>query len=135
MNMLQEMMWNPVATVERALPAVNIRKNDEVFEVVVSVPGYDADRLEMTWEDKVLNIRGSQGTADRETDGWAYLRREIRTPGFHYRVQLPAGANESQIAAELKDGLLTVRVPMVPKRTIPIQIDTKTVPISEASQS
>ncbi len=135
MSMLQEMMWNPVAAVESALPAVNIRKNDEAFEVVVSVPGYDADRLEMTWEDKVLNIRGSAMTADRENDGWTYLRREIRTPGFHYRVQLPAGANESEVAAELQDGLLKIRVPMVPKRTIPIQIDTKKVSISDGSQS
>lgn len=133
MSMLQEMLWNPVAAAESGLPAVNIRKNDESFEVVVSVPGYNADRLEMTWEDKVLNIRGTAAAVDQEHDGWSYLRREIRTPGFHYRVQLPAGANESQIGAELKDGLLKIRVPMLPKRTIPIQIETQNVAISDGS--
>lgn len=135
MNMLQEMLWNPVAAVESGLPAVNIRKNQEVFEVTVSVPGYDANRLEMTWEDKVLNIHGVAATPDRDSDGWYYLRREIRTPGFHYRVELPTGANESEIAAELKDGLLTIRVPMMPKRTIPIQIDTHQASITDAAHS
>lgn len=135
MSLLQEMMWNPVASVESTLPAVNIRKNEEAFEVLVSVPGYDANRLEMTWEDKVLNVRGTAVTTEPDSEGWSYLRREIRTPGFHYRVQLPAGANESEIAAELKDGLLKIRVPMVPKRTIPIQIETHQVPIGNGSQS
>lgn len=39
MSLLQEMMLNPVAAAESALPAVNIRKNDETFEVVVSGSG------------------------------------------------------------------------------------------------
>ncbi|MHB1611639.1 MAG: Hsp20/alpha crystallin family protein [Sulfobacillus sp.] len=133
MSMLQDMLWNPLA-VEAALPSINIRKNDQEFQVVLAVPGYDASQLEMTWEDKLLDIVGQRAKEGTEDDGWSYMRREIRTPGFHYRVQLPQATDESAIAAELKDGLLTIRVPLIAKKTISIKIETaKPVSLTEST--
>lgn len=132
MSMLQDVLFNPVA-VGVSVPEINIRKNDKEFQVVLAVPGYDASQLEMTWEDKVLDIRGQHGAKENENeDNWYYLRREIKTPGFHYRVELPQATDESQIAAELKDGLLTIRVPLLAKKTIPIKIESKnTISLTE----
>ncbi|PSR35390.1 MAG: Hsp20/alpha crystallin family protein [Sulfobacillus benefaciens] len=130
--MLQDMLFNPV-TVGVSVPEINIRKNDKEFQVVLAVPGYDASQLEMAWEDKVLDIKGRHEAKDNENDdNWYYLRREIKTPGFHYRVQLPEATDESSIVAELKDGLLTIRVPMLAKKTIPIKIESKnTISLAE----
>ncbi|PSR26561.1 Molecular chaperone IbpA, HSP20 family [Sulfobacillus thermosulfidooxidans DSM 9293] len=101
------------------VPATNIVKKDDEFAVVLAVPGYTEDQLSLSIDDNVLEIR-AQGAAS--TDNEVYLRREIRQLPFRYRVELPERAQVDQISAELKAGLLTVRIPLQGKKVIPVKI-------------
>lgn len=87
--------------------------------MVLAVPGYTEDQLSLSIDDNVLEIR-AQGAAS--TDNEVYLRREIRQLPFRYRVELPERAQVDQISAELKAGLLTVRIPLQGKKVIPVKI-------------
>ncbi|OLZ11581.1 Hsp20/alpha crystallin family protein [Sulfobacillus thermosulfidooxidans] len=101
------------------VPATNIVKKDDEFAVILAVPGYTEDQLSLSIDDNVLEIR-AQGAAT--TDNEVYLRREIRQLPFRYRVELPERAQVDQISAELKAGLLTVRIPLQGKKVIPVKI-------------
>ncbi|WP_053959998.1 Hsp20/alpha crystallin family protein [Sulfobacillus thermosulfidooxidans] len=101
------------------VPATNIVKKDDEFAVVLAVPGYSEEQLSLSIDDNVLEIRAQGGAT---TDNEVYLRREIRQLPFRYRVELPERAQVDHISAELKAGLLTVRIPLQGKKVIPVKI-------------
>ncbi|WP_051351292.1 Hsp20/alpha crystallin family protein [Sulfobacillus thermosulfidooxidans] len=101
------------------VPATNIVKKDDEFAVVLAVPGYTEEQLILSIDENVLEIR-AQGMAPSENE--VYLRREIRQLPFRYRVELPERAQVDNISAELKAGLLTIRIPLQPKKVIPVKI-------------
>ncbi|WP_430626406.1 Hsp20/alpha crystallin family protein [Sulfobacillus thermotolerans] len=100
------------------VPLTNIVRKDNAFEVDLAVPGYTEDQL-------------ADAKEGQDTD--MYLRREIRQLPFRYRVELPEGAQADQIAAELHNGLLTVTIPLQPKKVIPVKIQT--VPITKSIEA
>lgn len=136
MMRLEDVFWGTGfgLTSEAALPKLNILKRDGEFEVVLAVPGYRAEQLSMTWDNKVLVVKGSAAEPAGTAAEAVYLRRDFRPQPFEYRIQLPESAHEDGIQAELKDGLLTVRVPLQPKRVIPIQITTGQSALADTAQ-
>lgn len=101
------------------VPATNIAKKDDEFVVVLAVPGYGEDQLNLSIDENVLEIRGqSRSNSEHEV----YLRREIRQLPFRYRFELPERAQAEKISAELKSGLLTITIPLQPKKVIPVKI-------------
>ena len=112
------------------VPATNIVKKDDEFQVVLAVPGYSEQQLHLNIEENVLEVRG-EGDASGENE--VYLRREIRPLPFRYRIELPERAQAERIGAELKVGLLTVTIPLQPKQVIPVKIQGTEIKSIEAS--
>lgn len=111
-------------------PATNIVKKDDEFKVVLAVPGYTEEQLHLNIEENMLEIRG-EGDTSGEPD--VYLRREIRQLPFRYRIELPERAQAQDIGADLKSGLLTVTIPLQPKKVIRVKIqgaDAKRIDVS-----
>ncbi len=116
--MLFDEMFRPVERVE-FVPRTNIVKKEDAFEVVLAVPGYVDDQLQIAIENGMLDIVGKPV---EDASNEQYLRREIRLLPFRYRVELPEGAESEQIDASLRAGLLTVRIPLRAKQTIPVRV-------------
>lgn len=88
-------------------PAVDIFENEAALTLVADLPGVPKDRLNLGIDNGVLTIEALAPSAtDEET-----LFREFGTTGYYRRFQLPDTLEFDQVTADLKAGVLTVRMP------------------------
>ena len=87
-------------------PAVDIFENDDALTLVADLPGVSKEQLELGIDRQVLTI---EGRLDRAEEGALY--REFGGNGFYRRFHLPENLDLNQTSAELKDGVLTLRLP------------------------
>lgn len=110
------------------LPPINVWEDDEAVMVEAELPGFKLSDLEITWEDRLLTIRGRRGDEADTTDGKGrYLRRERMVGEFSRSLRIAEEIDPDQVRATLNDGVLTVRLakaPSVRPRTIAITTGT-----------
>lgn len=88
-------------------PTFDVSELDDGYRVAIDVPGVEADALELTLEANVLTVSGER-PAFLEGE---LQRRESPTGPFRCRFQLPPHTNADAIEAELRNGVLDVRIP------------------------
>lgn len=88
-------------------PAVDIFENEAALTLVADLPGVPKDRLNLGIDNGVLTI---EALAPIVTDEGAHFR-EFGTTGYYRRFQLPDTLEFDKVAADLKEGVLTVRMP------------------------
>lgn len=91
-------------------PALDISETEQEVRVRAEVPGVDPEKLEITISDGVLSISGSKDETHEE-EGENFHRVERRYGSFMRRVALPCEVDEEKIDAEVKKGVLHVRLP------------------------
>ena len=96
-----------------ALP-VDVRQTESSYILEASVPGFDPEEVEVTFDDGVLTIRGER-RAEQESKEGEYVRRERRTASVFRQVILPGEIEPDGISAAFDNGVLTVTVPRTPK--------------------
>ncbi len=64
----------------------------------------------MEAHDHVLTVRGEHSEESEKTEG-EVLHRERHRGAFVRRFSLPKGADDDAIKADVKDGVLSIRVP------------------------
>jgi HSP20 family molecular chaperone IbpA len=89
-----------------------VRVEDYVSEgqyvVRVELPGIDPEKdIEITVDDGVLTVRAERREEKKEGG-----RSEFRYGSFARSVTLPTGADEENVAASYRDGILEVRTPI-----------------------
>lgn len=93
-------------------PAIDVRANDSEVVFICDVPGVKQEDLEVTLENHVLTIKGTRKFDSQENEqvmlGRAY-------GAFNRAFTLPDTLDEENLAANLADGVLTVRIPKHPK--------------------
>ena len=98
------------------MPLVDIRAEDDAFVVEMEVPGFTADDIDVEAHDNVLSIQGERSSEhDENKDN--IVRRERHYGKFIRRFSLPPGAANDDIVAQVKDGVLHIRVPNKPVTT------------------
>ena len=90
-------------------PSCNVSETPEEYRIEAELPGVKQDDLEVQVENRVLTLRGERHEK-KEEKGEKYHRVESSYGSFTRSFTLPEDADEHKIAAEYKDGLLTVRV-------------------------
>ena len=112
----------PERASERAVttPPVDIYENDDEFMVIADMPGVSSDTIDIHFDKDVLIIEGSTRAVEGELKA---LAREFTSADFRRSFQLAPVVDVEKIAAEIKGGVLTVRLPKsaaVKPRQIPI---------------
>jgi HSP20 family protein len=103
-------------------PLVDIEETDDAWIVEADLPGVKAGDVNVELRGSELAISGE--IKERRREG--VLRRRTRKTGeFDYRITLPGDADAERIEAELRDGVLTVRIPK-PEHERPRRINVKT---------
>ena len=98
-------------TAER-FPALNVSEAKDEFTVTAELPGMTTTDVNVDYCDGVLTIRGEKEHEDKkEDDGRKYYMWERRFGSFQRALPFPGGIAEDKIAAEFKDGVLTVHLP------------------------
>ena len=107
-------------------PAINVSESKDEFAVTAELPGMKAENVSIDFTDGMLTIRGEKVDEKTEKDDdRTYYMWERRFGTFQRTFPFPGGIDDAKIAADFKDGVLTVHLPKAeevkPKRqTIPI---------------
>lgn len=91
-------------------PPVDIYEDDQGLVVVADLPGVSPDGLDVRVEQRVLTLLGRP----RAAAGGTPLSREYELAGFFRQFQLPEEIDTGRIEADLKQGVLTLRLPRAP---------------------
>jgi len=107
---------------------LNVYEEGENVIVEASVPGIPEEKLEITYEDGVLRVKGRSEEKEEEKKKNRVIHRMQRISSFDYSTYLPRPIDEKQIEAIVKNGVLTVKAPIAeaakPKR-IPVKVSSK----------
>ncbi len=90
--------------------AVDIREEDDAFYVDAEVPGLKAEDVKVDVEKNVLTLSGERNVEKEETEG-TYRRVERQYGSFSRSFTLPETVDTDNISADLKDGVLALRLP------------------------
>jgi HSP20 family protein len=90
-------------------PAVDVTEDADQIVLVADLPGVREDALDLQVEKGVLTLKGQRKLA-RE-GGELYRRYERKAGSFARSFRLPESVNAAEIAASLKDGVLTLTLP------------------------
>lgn len=91
-------------------PAYEVQQHEEAYEIRVSLPGVPKDRATVTLEKGTLTVEGTR--RNHAAEQWRPVHREIPTADYRLRLSLNLRVDEEKIAAESKDGVLIIRLPV-----------------------
>ena len=96
-------------------PAVDIFETDTEITLLADMPGVSGGDLNIDLDENVLTLDGDVESpeGDDETD----IIREYRTGKYQRQFTLSQVIDQSKIDAELKDGVLRLRLPKVEAAT------------------
>lgn len=104
-SMLPDKFWNGKASE----PALNIKENDDNFEIELAAPGFGKKDFDVTIEDGCLNIKAEKETSEEETDD-NFTRREFSYNSFERSLQLPESVKDEDIKAAYNEGILSFKL-------------------------
>lgn len=94
-----------------SFPAVNIKEDENNFEVSVAVPGLQKEDFNIELENDVLTISSEKETKT-ETEDTNYVRREFGYSSFKRAFTLPENiVDGDKVKANYADGVLHISLP------------------------
>lgn len=94
------------------VPAVNIKENDDTFEIQVAAPGMDEDDFEINVENNTLSISVEKEVTNQEgSEDTGYTRREFSYSSFKRNFNLPDIVDQDKIEGDYENGVLRITVP------------------------
>lgn len=109
-------------------PVVDIAEKDAAYEITAELPGIDAKDVEVTLKNGNIVISGEKSES-KETKDKDYHVQERQYGSFERSFALPKGVDADKIAAEVKNGVLTVTLP----KTAEAQKPSKKVEVKAAA--
>jgi HSP20 family protein len=94
------------------MPSLDVVDRDNEVLVRAEVPGIDKKDLNVSITDNLLTIKG-QTSHEKEQEKGDYYRHEISSSSFARSVTVPANVNAAKVVANLKDGILEIKLPKV----------------------
>ena len=107
---------------EGFMPPIDVFHNDENITVRVEAPGVRKEDLDIHVEGDLLTISGKKEHVESSN----YHQIESRCGVFRRSLTLPHAVDRDKIAANYKDGVLTLSLPLTPEaklRQIEVKID------------
>ncbi len=77
-------------------------EEDDEFVLTIDMPGFEADEIDLAWDDGVLNVAAEH--VDEQ-------RGQKKT--YHRRFRFPRDVDEDAIAATYTNGVLEVTLPVI----------------------
>ena len=92
-----------------AFPPINVFNDGDDFVLVAELPGVKKEDLDVQVRGDTLRIQGKKTIAYDENA--SAHRRERAAGQFDRTLTLPADIDAAKVAAEYRDGVLTLRLP------------------------
>lgn len=94
--------------------AVDVYQTDDSVIVVAPIAGVSQDNLEISITDEILSVRGTR-TQHEQVSSENYFVQECYWGSFSRSYVLPVAVDPDGATANLKDGILTIRIPRIEK--------------------
>lgn len=95
---------------EWVAPAAEASGGGGTYRITVELPGVSEEDIHLSVNEHVVTLQGEK-RMDREERGESYYFSERSYGSFSRSFRLPPDADGAAVAAELKDGVLTITVP------------------------
>jgi HSP20 family protein len=92
------------------IPPLDVWETESELVYAFDLPGVPEENIQIEVQDDTLTVSGERVKQTQE-QGDRYFRFERRYGSFARGVGLPAGIDESKIAASYDNGVLEIRVP------------------------
>ncbi len=92
-----------------AAPLVDVLEDEAGITLLADMPGVPRDQLELHVEGDTLNIEGR--VQPQTPEGLEAMYAELRVPRYRRSFTLSRELDSTRIDANLKDGVLTLRIP------------------------
>ena len=96
------------------MPQMNISEDEKEIVVTAELPGIEEKDLDISVTKDALTIKGEKKT-EAEDKKKNYHRIERSYGSFSRTIALPNGIDESKTEAELKKGILKIKIPKSPQ--------------------
>lgn len=96
--------------VNKVVPPVNIRENENGFTVELMAAGLKKEDLNIEVDNELLTI-SAEIKAENNEDGGKFTKREFGLTSFKRSFHLPETVNEEGINAVYEDGILKLTLP------------------------
>jgi HSP20 family protein len=94
------------------LPAVNIKEDENEYEIEVAAPGMKKDDFKINLDKNQLTISSEKNSQKEEKEGENYSRREFSYQSFQRSFTLPEQlVDDNKISAQYADGILRILIP------------------------
>lgn len=100
------------ASLVSTYPPYNTIKTEDGYKIELAVAGYSLENIEMTVDSKALTITGKKEPT--ENNFAKYLHAGLAKRAFSKKFLLSQVIDKDSIAAELKDGILTITLKNLP---------------------
>jgi len=107
-RLIDESLAESPAAEREMLLAVDVKTEDEAYELIAMVPGLEAEDLNIEVLNNTITIRGEFKHAVEDAD---YATHELPHGRFMRTVTLPVTLDPAKAEAGIKNGVLTLRVP------------------------
>ena len=91
-------------------PSIDLAETENAVEVRMDLPGVKPNEIDIQLSGNILTVSG-QREEEKEEKGRTFHRIERRYGTFSRSVTLPGAVVEDEVAAECRDGVLTVTLP------------------------
>jgi HSP20 family protein len=105
-------------------PRAALWESDRELTIQVELAGVPRDGLEVSFVENVLTVKGSRPAPLVAGDRAAPRATEIPTGRFARAFLVPPGSGTKEIAAQLRDGMLEIRIPRMPSNGPGVQGQT-----------
>jgi HSP20 family molecular chaperone IbpA len=106
------------AEAEILLPVkIEITETDKQINVSAMVPGFKPEEIEISVKDNILILSGETRKEDKKEDENT-VYSEWRSNRFFRQLTLPAEVNADKVKANLKDGILHLKLPKAAPREV-----------------
>ncbi|MDS0258676.1 Hsp20/alpha crystallin family protein [Haloarcula sp. S1CR25-12] len=103
-------------------PRIDVAEDDDQYVIVVDMPGFGKDDIEVYVTDNTLAIEAEQRD-ELTTEEATYIQQERTHQSLSRRITLPGDADTEDITATMDDGVLRITVARVEPLDSGHQID------------
>lgn len=102
--------------IEKAFPAVNIKKGDKNYHLELEAPGFKKEDIKVTTEHDMLII-SAETKAEKSEETEKYTRKEFSRQSFKRAFYLPDAIEVDKINAGYENGIIKIDVPFTEIKT------------------
>jgi HSP20 family protein len=97
-------------TIGHNVMALDLSETDNTIEARLDLPGVDPDEIDIQINRNLLTVSGERKAGKKEKGQTSY-NVERRSGSFSRSITLPSEVNEDEVAADYKDGVLSITLP------------------------